>query len=79
MMANHREVTGEILKQVYALDADLKAWPFMWVGRTYMSARYGQRCKKIATLVKRTTALVQFEDGMQVRAPYTFFRRRPTR
>jgi hypothetical protein len=80
MATQRQDIAPELLELVLAVDAALKEWPYLWIGRTYLPERYGNRCKKIRVRsMSRVSALIEFEDGVQVRAPYAFFRRRPTR
>jgi len=70
----------ELNDKVLALDADLKAWPYVWTGRAYLPERKGQKLKIAGKRSGRHRIVtVEFEDGTKEVSSDAFFRRRPVR
>jgi hypothetical protein len=74
------ELTNEFQDQVTALDQDLKEWPYVWVGRSYLPERRKQKLKIVGGKGKTHNLVeVQFEDGFKAISSDSFYRRRPNR
>jgi hypothetical protein len=72
--------TDNAMEKLKALDQDLKQWPYVWIGRSYLPERRKQKLKIIAGKGKTHNLVeVQFEDGTKAITSDSFYRRRPTR
>jgi hypothetical protein len=69
------------LEFVERLDQDLKTWPYVWIGDTYLPERKKQKCRIIPgkRSKKHTILELEFEDGTRVLGSPAFFRKRAIR
>lgn len=67
--------------RLMALDQDLKQYPYVWTGNSYLPERKKQKCKvlKQKKSKKHDLVIVEFEDGTKVLSSKAFLKKRATR